>query len=138
MSEHKAVVWFSDDPQPNTFFLRLPFRSWKFLLNTVLLVVVCLLCALVMSKLPSFTAFWPLLIFLLLNVVYPYLWALKRHAKVNELYLSGKILGEPAESPQNVLRKVADNFMNEGLRNTSFVFVLFLLCTLFWKLHYLG
>jgi hypothetical protein len=137
MSEHKAVVWFGDDPKPNTFFLKSPFRSWAFLFNTGLLVVVCLLCGFVMLKWASFSAFSALLTFLLLNVVYPYWWALKRHAKVNELYLSGKIVEEPAESPQNILLEVADNSMNEGLRNASFVFGLFLLCTLLWKLHYL-
>ena len=135
MSEYKAVVWFGNDPQPNTFFFRSPFRSWKFLINTVLLVVVCLMCGFVISKWPRFTVFSPLLTLLLLNVVYPYWWALKRHAKLNELYLSGKIADEPVESPQNVLLEVADNSMNEGLRNTSFTFGLFLLCILFWKLH---
>ena len=36
MSDHKTVVWFGDDPQPNTFFFRSPFRSWKFLTNTAI------------------------------------------------------------------------------------------------------
>ena len=42
MSEHKAVVWFSNDPEPNTFFFRSPFRSWQFVVNTILLGVVCI------------------------------------------------------------------------------------------------
>jgi hypothetical protein len=136
MSEHKTVVWFGDDQKPNTFFLRSPFRSWAFLINTGLLVVVCLLCGFVMLKSPNFAAFSTLLTLLLLNVVYPYWGALRRHARVNELYLVGKIVEEPAECPQNILMEVADNSMNEGLRNASVVFGLFLLCTLFWKLHY--
>ncbi len=37
MSEHKTVVWFGDDTQPNYFFFRSPFRSWKFLVNTAML-----------------------------------------------------------------------------------------------------
>jgi hypothetical protein len=40
MSEHKPVVWFGDDPQPNILFLRWPFHSWKFLFHTALLVSV--------------------------------------------------------------------------------------------------
>jgi len=135
VSEHKAVVWFGDDPTPNTFFFRSPFRSWKFLINTVLLVIVSLLAAFVLPKMAGNTIF-VILTFFVLNVVYPYWWALIRHERVNELYRAGKIAEQPAESPQNVILEVADSSMNEGLRNTSAVFGILLLGILLGKLHY--
>jgi len=134
MSERKAVVWFGDDPQPNTFFFRSPFRSWRFLINTTLLVAVCLGSAIVAWKYSGFTS--GTLILLLLNVVYPYWWALKRHGRINELYRSGKIAEQSAESPLNDVLEVADNSMNEGLRNTSFIFGL-LLAIVLWKFPHL-
>lgn len=136
MRDPKVVAWFGDSPHPNAFFFRSPFRSWKFVINSVLLVAVCLGFAFVISKQPSFSLFCTLLTLLLLNVVYPYWWALKRHGRINELYRSGKIKEESAESPLNDLLEVADDSINEGLRNTSFVFGLFLLSILLWKLHY--
>jgi hypothetical protein len=135
MSEPKTVVWFGDDPQPNTFFFRSPFRSWKFVINSVLLVVMCLGCAIVAWKYSGLTP--TIFLFLLLNVIYPYWWALKRHGRINELYRSGKIAEQPAESPLNDLLEVADNSMNEGLRNTSFIFGLFLLSIVLGKFQHL-
>jgi hypothetical protein len=135
MNQRKAVVWFGDDPQPNTFFFRSPFRSWTFVFNTVLLVVVCLGCAIVVRKYSVSTS--EILLLLLLTVIYPYWGALKRHGRINELYRSGKVAEQPAESPLNDLLEVADNSMNEGLRNTSFVFGLFLLSIVLWKLQHL-
>ncbi len=135
MSEPKTVVWFGDDPQPNTFFFRSPFRSWKFVINSVLLVVMCLGCAIVTWKYSGLTP--TIFLFLLLNVIYPYWWALKRHGRINELYHSGKIAEQPAESPLNDLLEVADNSMNEGLRNTSFIFGLFLLSIVLGKFQHL-
>jgi hypothetical protein len=136
MSEPKTVVWFGDDPQPNTFFFRSPFRSWKFAINTVLLIGVSLGCAFLISKQPSFMRFSWLVTFLLMNVVSPYWWALKRHGRINELYRSGKIEEQSGESPLNDLLELADNSLNEGLRNTSFVFGLLLFSILMCKLHY--
>jgi hypothetical protein len=135
VSEPKAVVWFGDDPQPNTFFFRSPFRSWTFVFNTVLLVVVCLGCAIVVRKYSGFTS--GILLLLVWNVIYPYWWALKRHGRINELYRSGKIAEQPSGSPLNDLLEVADNSMNEGLRNTAFVFGLFLLSIVLWKFQHL-
>jgi hypothetical protein len=53
MSEPKTVVWFGDDPKPNTFFFRSPFRSWKFLVCTALLVSVCALFISLASRVSS-------------------------------------------------------------------------------------
>jgi hypothetical protein len=139
MSEHKAVVWFGDDPQPNTFFFRSPFRSWAFVVNTILLVAVCLGSALMLwNYSEGFKSFpsWVLLL-LLLNVVYPYWFALKRHARINERYRSGKIVEQPVETPLNDLLEVADNSMNEGLRNSITSFGVFLLAIFFWKMQHL-
>jgi len=137
MSEHKTVTWFGDDPQQNTFFFRSPFRSWKFLINTLLLVMISVLGGFVLPKMASNTVLVLVVFnFFVLNIVYPYWWALKRHARVNELYRSGRIAEQPAESAQNVILEVADNSINEGLRNTSFVFGIFLLGILLGKFHY--
>jgi len=135
MSEPKSVVWFGDDPQPNTFFFLSPFRSWRFVVNTALLVVVCLGSAIIVWKYSGFTS--GILVLLVWNVIYPYWWALKRHGRINELYRSGKIAEQPAESPLNDVLEVADNSMNEGLRNTSFIFGLFLLAIVLWKFQHL-
>ena len=128
MSEHKTVVWFGDDPQPNTFFFRSPFRSWKFVFNTVLLAVVCLATVFMLwdysTGFRSFPIF--LLTLLLLVVVYPYWHALKRRAKIHEHFLTGKIAESAPETPLNDLLDVADDSINEGLRNSTFAFGLFL------------
>jgi hypothetical protein len=137
MSERKAVVWFGDDPQPNTFFFRSPFRSWQFVVNTVLLVVVCLGCAIVVWKSSGYTLTTGIFVLLLWNVIYPYWGALIRHGKINELYRSGKIAEQSGESPLNTLLEVADNSMNDGLTNTTVTFGLFILAVVLWKTHHL-
>ena len=139
MSQAKPVNWFADDPKPNTFFFRSPFCSWQFIVNTVLLVVVCLGCGTVVWK------YWDvvglrhsyILILLLFNVVYPYWWALKRHGKIRKLHLSGEITEQPAGSPLDSLLQVADNSMNEGLRNSSAMFGIFLLSLVLWRFQHL-
>ena len=131
MNERKAVVWFADEPQPNTFFFRSPFRSWKFLINTILLVAACIgLAYLFWNYSIGFKSF-PiyLLPFLLLNAVYPYWYALKRHGRIREHYLSGAIPEQNGGTPLNDLLEVADNSLNEGLRNsiTLLILVMYLL-----------
>jgi hypothetical protein len=74
---------------------------------------------------------------LLLNVIYPYRWALIRHGTINELYRSGKFSEPPSASPLNTLLEVAENSMNEGLRNTTVTFGLFILAAVLWKTHHL-
>jgi hypothetical protein len=128
MIERKPVEWFSNEPGPNNFFFRSPFLSWKFLINTVLLVAVCLayiiICWKHLDKMsrnyyPSALASLPLV---LMTVVYPYWWAIIRHRKINKLYRNGEIAEQPADSTINALLEVADNAMNDGLRNTFFIF----------------
>jgi len=135
MGEHKAVVWFGDDPQPNTFFFRSPFRSWKFVLNTVLLVAVCIGAALMLWNYSAGFKSFPswILVLLLFNAVYPYWYALKRHRRIYEHYRSGEIAEQPIETPQNDLLEVADNSLNEGLRNSVAVFGFLLMTIYFWK-----
>jgi len=129
MNERKTVVWFTDDPKPNNFFFRSPFRSWKFIVNTILLASVCIGTALVLWNYRTGLKYFPswLLVFLLLNAVYPYWWALKRHAKIYEHYRATRIAGCTAEDPLNDLLEVADNSMNEGLRNSTALFGILLL-----------
>ena len=128
MSETSAVGMFGDQPEPNTFFFRSPFRSWKFLINTFLVAAVCFSSAAVLWKYwdllnqHSYPAWTFLLVLLLQNVVYPFWWALKRHGKIKALYLAGDITEQTSISPLNELLEVADNSLNEGLRNTSFIF----------------
>jgi hypothetical protein len=137
MSDRKSVVWFGDDPQPNTFFFRSPFRSWQFVVNTVLVVGVSVGCGIVVWKSSGYTSTTGIFILLLLTVIYPYWWALIRHGKINELYRSGKITEQLGASSVNTLLEVAENSMNEGLRNTTVTFGLFILAVFLWKTHHL-
>jgi hypothetical protein len=136
MSQAKPVTWFEDDPKPNNFFFRSPFRSWKFVINTVLLVVMCLSYVGVVWNYrgPRYSY---ILIFLLFNVVYPYWWAIKRHNKIKELYLSGGIVEQPANSPMDSLLQVADDSLNEGLRNSSAMFGIYLLTLVLCRFQHL-
>jgi MFS superfamily sulfate permease-like transporter len=139
MGETKPIIWFTDDKKPNRFFFQSPFRSWKFLINTALLVLLCLAYLLMAWKywnqVNSFH-FWELqLTWLLLMVVQPFVWALKRHGKINRLFREGKIAAQPAESPLDDLLEVADNAINDGLRNTSLLLGVFLLVNLWWQLE---
>ena len=52
VTENKSVVWFGDEPKPNAFFFRSPYRDWKFVINTVLLVPVCVGTALLLWNYP--------------------------------------------------------------------------------------
>jgi hypothetical protein len=137
MNEHKTVVWFGDEPKPNTFFFRSPFRSWKFVINTVLLVMVSLGTAVTLWNYPTGFRSFPfwVLVFFLFNAVYPYWWALKRHAQIYEHYRSSKIGEYSVQNPLNDLLEVADNSMNEGLRNSIFLYGILLLTIYFWRWH---
>jgi hypothetical protein len=73
-----------------------------------------------------------LLVLLLQNVGYPYWWAIKRHGKVKALYLAGDITEQTSASPLDELLGIADSSLNEGLRNASCLFGLFLLYSV-WK-----
>lgn len=127
MGETKPVVRVTDDKKPNSFFFRSPFRSWKFLINTFLLVAVVLAYVIVAWKCLGTNGRMILFTFMLVNVVYPYWGALLRHRKINALYQAGKITVQPPESPVDGLLEVADDAINEGLRNSSFVFGIVLL-----------
>ncbi len=135
MGETKPVVCFTDDRKPNSFFFRSPFRSWKFLINTLLLAVVVLAYAIVAWKFMGVTGSLSLATLMLLDVIYPYWGALLRHRKINELYQAGKITVQGVESPIDDLLEVADNALNEGLRNSSVVFGILLLIVALWQGH---
>jgi hypothetical protein len=111
-----------------------------FLMNTALLAGICLAVVAVLwrfwDKLARHSSVgWLLLLTLLVpNVIYPYWWAIVRHGKINKLYLEGDISEQPAGSPIDELLSVADNSLNEGLRNTMFCFGLFLLALVLWHL----
>ncbi|HLZ13929.1 MAG TPA: hypothetical protein VKP58_15205 [Candidatus Acidoferrum sp.] len=124
MSQTKYVPWFEDDPKPNVFFFRSLFSSWKFLVNAALLLGVLVAGARFIWKYGrSVDPIGVLLISFILfqNVVSLYLWAMKRHAQVNELYLSGQITEQPAGSLLDQMLDIADNSMNDGLRSASIV-----------------
>jgi hypothetical protein len=139
MSDHKAVVWFEDDPVPNGFFFRSPFRSWKFLLNTAVLAALIFGLAFILvrnwnnwsvfSKL-----FWGAFL-MLQGALYPYLRVLQSHRKINELYLAGKIKEQPAESPIDKLLSVAEDALNDGLLYSSFTAGLLLFFGFFLRLR---
>ena len=124
MSERKSVAWFRDDPQPNKFFSRTPFRSWKFLANTgVITVLFVAFGIIVLAHWQGFAAtsdrfFWVGLMFIL-GVLYPYVDAFRYHGRINELYSTGKISGQPDDSALNDVLEVADDAINAGLFQTS-------------------
>ena len=138
MSQTKPVVnWFADDPEPNTFFFRSPFRSWQFTLNTVLLAIVCLAYGLILWKYwgelnRQTSARW-IFLFLLLFAVFPYLRAVKRHRSVRELYLSGALKEQESGSPVDTLLQVADNSINEGLYISLVMSGMLLAALVLWK-----
>jgi len=140
MNGPQPVARSISNRKPNRIFFQSPFRSWMFLINTALLAVICLAVVAVLwrfwDKLARHSSVgWLLLLALLApNVVYPYWGAIIRHRKVNKLYLEGNISDQPAGSPIDELLSVADNSLNEGLRNTMCCFGLFLLAFVLWRL----
>jgi hypothetical protein len=139
MSESKPVVWFADNRKPNNFFFRSPFRSWNLLINAGLATVVSLAFAWTLWKywdrLDGGSGRWMFLVALFTqNVVYAFWWALKRHRKINELYVAGYITEQATGSPLDEVLEVADNAINDGLRNTVVLFGLLLLTYVLWKL----
>jgi len=139
MSEIKPVLWFSDDRKPNSFFLRSPFRSWRFLLNTGLAVLVCLFFAAVLwkywDKLGQGSARCLILSFMFLqSVLYPFLRAMKRHRKVSELFAAGYLTEQSAGSPLDEVLEVADTAINDVLGTSIMFFGLLLFTVVVWKL----
>jgi len=136
MSQTKYVAWFEDNPKPNIFFFGSLFRSSKFLVNAALLLAVLVAGARFIWKYGG--SLDPLGLFFLFflvfqNVLSLYWWAIKRHAQVNELYLSGQITEQPAGSFLDQILDIADNSMNDGLRSAS-IASLFLILTLTFAL----
>jgi len=140
MSQTKPVTWFEGDPKLNTFFFRSPFRSWKFIVNTILVAGLIIACAAVIwnhwNKINHPFPF-TIISFFLLTVGYPYWWAIKRHGKIRRLYRSGEISDVPADSPLDQILQVADNSMNEGLRNACALFGLYLLEIVWWQIPHI-
>jgi hypothetical protein len=138
MGENKTVAWFADDAVQNRFFFRSPFRSRSFIANTVVLVAVILgMTFLVVRNWNSLSSTKVLLlvsVFMLQGTVYPYIRVLQYHRRVNELYLSGKITEQPAESPIDELLTVAERALIDGL---FFILVTVgvLVFFLFFQLH---
>jgi cytochrome bd-type quinol oxidase subunit 2 len=140
MDDVQPAAYSIANRKPNHFFSESPFRSWMFLINTVLVGAICAAVIAILWKRwdklaqHSSVAGLFLLTMLVQNVVYPYWWAIIRHRKINRLYLDGSISEQPAGSPVDELLSVADNSINEGLRNTMFCFGLFLLGLVLWHL----
>ena len=141
MSETKPVVWFTDDKKPNRFFFQSPFRSWKFLANTALLVLLSFAYLLIVwiywvqLNRNSFPYWETLLTLLILMVITPYGWALRRHGAINQLCREGKLTEQSADSPLNDILEVADNAINQGLCNASALFGVFLLFNVLCRLE---
>jgi hypothetical protein len=141
MGDIKQVVWFANDKKPNRFFFQSAFRSWKFLANTALVAVMSLTYLAIVWRYwvqlnrNSFPYWETLLTLLILMVIIPFAWALRRHGKINKLYLEGQITEQSTGSPVNDFLEIADNAINEGLRNTSVLFGIFLLFNVLWRLE---
>jgi hypothetical protein len=140
MSNSKPVVWLAEDRKPNGFFFRSPFHSWKFLINTGLVAVVSVGFAGTLWK------YWDklnqksqilltLLGLLAINLVYPFLRALRRHRKINDLFAAGYITEQTPGSPLDEVLEVTDNAVNEALGNAVFLFGVFLVFVVMWKLR---
>src|SRR5208282_2887609 len=133
MGDTKQVVWFANDKKPNRFFFQSPFRSWKFLANTALVAVMSLAYVAIVWRYwvqlnrNSFPYWETLLTLLILMVITPYGWALRRHGAINKLYREGKLTEQSFDSSLNDILEVADNAINQGLCNASVFFGVFLL-----------
>lgn len=121
MNEHKQVAWFADEPSPNRFFFRSPFRSWRFVLNTAVFIAFLFVWVLVLAKNWSSLDKFYLTATVMIGAVQPYLRVLQSHRKINELYLAGKLTDEPAGSLIDELLSVADDALNESFFYSSVV-----------------
>jgi hypothetical protein len=134
------VLWYADDRKPNSFFLRSPFRSWRFLINVGLAIAVSLTFATVLWK------YWDQLsqgsarcltlsTIFMQSVVYPFRIALRRRRKVSELFEAGYLAEQKAGSPLDEVLEVADDAINEALGNNVFTFGLILVAFVVLKLR---
>ena len=140
MRQANLVHWFEDDSKPNTFFFRSPFRSWRFLINTALVIMACTTMLICIWRYWDDLGFrYPAAIVFLFfqGALYPYLWALKRHSKINELYLADQIAEQPAGSALDQVLEVADDSIHDGFRNSSVLSGLLFLALVFWRLPHL-
>jgi hypothetical protein len=133
-------MWFADDRKPNRFFLRSPFRSWTFLINTGLAAVVSLAFAVTLwkywDKLSQGSARSLVLSALFLqSIVYPFWRALQRHTRVSDLFAAGYLAVQAAGSPLDEVLEVTDDAINDSLRNSVLLFGLLLFAFILWKLR---
>jgi hypothetical protein len=135
MNEPEAVIPLDAGPQPNMFFQRSPFRSWQFIVNTVLGVLDCIGIAFILSRRPNSGYLLVFVPFLLAAVISPYRWALVHHRRIRKLFRSGELAQQPAGTPQSILLEITERTLNDGLFNTSIVFGGLLLGFILWKLH---
>jgi len=138
MSETKPVTWFADDPKPNTYFFRSPFRSGVFLFNTVLAATLLAVYGVVaVNHWDVFNQHKDMLglfIFPLFTIIYPYLDTFREHSKINEIYLCGKLSEQVADSPVDQVLKLAADSMNTRLLIMLMFSGLLFFCCIFPKI----
>jgi hypothetical protein len=139
MSDSKPVSWFAEDRKPNSFFFRSAFRSSSFLINAALVAVVTLVFAGVLrrywGKLSHKSWALSLLMLFIINVVYPFFRALRRHQRVNDLYAAGYLAQQAAGTPLDEVLGVTDDAVNEAFFIPVFSFGLLLFAVVMWKLR---
>jgi hypothetical protein len=75
-----------------------------------------------------------LLLMFIQFVVYPFVRAVLRHQKINDLYEGGFITEPAAGSPLDEVLRVADNAINDGLLISMTMCGFFLYGLVLWKL----
>src|SRR5260221_11117090 len=138
MGETKQVVWFADDPKPNKFFSRSPLRFGAFLFGSSLMIVLFITFASIVAKdwdkwSARSTRLSICIVFLLQGALYPFIRLLRRHEKVNELYLAGKIGEQSADSPLDEVLGVATNAALDAFLYPLISTFLLILLLLYWK-----
>jgi hypothetical protein len=117
--------WPAEGPKVNTFFVRSIFRSGGFLYTAAvcLAVTVFNVVVLIQMKGSSSNVF-----FQLVGVVACFGWApmygaYRQHSKINELYLSNRIVGVEPDSALNELLQVAEAGVVQTMAAGSSIYV---------------
>jgi len=132
MSERKTVAWFSDEGEPNTFFLTPALRTPSFRMITIVAAIEALGGVLMLLDYRTWSQSLSPLGFVLAFlglVAYPYYLALDRHARIYKRFREAGIREVSSQEPWNDALDLAELGMCGGLLVTFLIFALILFNT---------